>query len=113
MGGLLGDNYVLRSCKEDRIGCIKLSYKQSDATSVSVIAHLASAGLTQPHEFEGSWGCSTSKWSTMKPKPLSKDDMLAELKDENNAQMWVLRFVGLIMAWLSLWCCLQPIAAAA
>merc|ERR1719231_452838 len=39
--------------------------------------------------------------------------MITQLKAERSATTWILRVIGLICAWLSLYCMFQPIAASA
>lgn len=94
-------------------GCIKVNYYKSSATFVSVLAAIGSGGVTQPMKVSGSWGCSAGEFQRLEAKDVSLEDMIGNANDENKTTTWMLRIGGVLAAWLSVFCCLQPIAAAA
>jgi len=44
---------------------------------------------------------------------MSKDDFLDALANANRIMTWIIRLAGLIAAWIAVYCCFSPIAAAA
>jgi len=44
---------------------------------------------------------------------MTKDEMIASLKEEGQSSVWVIRAAGIILSVLSVFCVLQPISAAA
>lgn len=105
-------NY-LSSCASDRLGCIRISYTQSNATDISVIAKVGASGVTEPFPMDKSWGCGAQDYIRMYPEKMTKDEMIAKLKGDNHALTWALRVVGLLLCWWTMWCCFEPIASAA
>merc|ERR1719440_1675905 len=49
----------------------------------------------------------------MHPSEMTKEEMISELKAEKDFKTWLFRAGGLFAAWLSLFCCFQPVANAA
>lgn len=105
-------NY-LSSCRTDRLGCIRISYNKSEATHISVIAKTGASGVMEPFPTEKTWNCPATNLIRMSPKEMTKEEMIAQMKAENDALTWGLRIAGLILAWLSLYCVFDPIATAA
>jgi len=105
--------HFLSSCRSDHLGCIRISYSKSDATHMSVLALTEGAGILKPQPVDSSWGCAASSFIRMFPEEMSKDDMIAKLKDEQHASTWIFRIAGLIAAMCGLYCCFQPVAHAA
>jgi len=109
---MIEGNY-LKTCRVDTLGCIRIKYSMSSATAPSVITHVGSAGQTGPEAVPGSWGCSGAPWQAIEPVPMSKAEMIEALQAENKATTWILRILGLCLAWAAVYCCFQPVAAAA
>jgi len=105
--------HFLSSCRSDKLGCIRISYSKSDATHMSVLALTEGAGILKPQPVDSSWGCAATSFIRMFPEEMSKDDMIARLKDEQHATTWGFRIAGLIAAMCGLYCCFQPVAHAA
>jgi hypothetical protein len=94
------------------LGCVRIAYQKSSATSPTVITRVASAGMTEPQATPGSWGCSSGHWQDIRPEKMQKADFMTSLHEANQTTTWLLRMVGCLLAWLSVYCCFQPIAAA-
>lgn len=98
---------------------MRISFKMAMAANdePAIMAHVTSGALTGPETIPSSWGCSESKqqWIRAEPStgPQSKDELIKQLQSENSTLTWILRFVGALCAWASVYCCLQPISAAA
>mmetsp|Transcript_63379 Transcript_63379/g.163057 ORF Transcript_63379/g.163057 Transcript_63379/m.163057 type:complete len:472 (+) Transcript_63379:81-1496(+) len=105
-------NY-LTTCTVQQLGCVRASYMQSGATNPSVFTHVETTGLTSKETIPGSWGCSKSKWQAIEKQKMDKAAMVESLQASNSMKTWVLRLVGCLIAWLSVYCCFSPISAAA
>jgi len=103
----------LKSCTADVLGCIRISFMKSGATSPSVIAQIDGGGQTNPYFVGGSWGCEGASWQAVEAGSMTKAEMIATLKDKNDAMAWLLRAVGLCCCWLAVYLCFSPIVAAA
>mmetsp|Transcript_121332 Transcript_121332/g.387797 ORF Transcript_121332/g.387797 Transcript_121332/m.387797 type:complete len:484 (-) Transcript_121332:295-1746(-) len=104
----------LESCAQPaQLGCIRLSFLQNKPADVSVLAHVSSAGEVGPQTFSGGWGCEASSKQWLLPTKMTKDEMIASLKEEGQSSVWVIRAAGIILSVLSVFCVLQPISAAA
>lgn len=105
----------LVSCSSPTIGCMRLSYKVNGATSVGAFASIGSDGTTQPVNVPWFWGCHAKSWMALmgyKSTP-TISTLVASLHDQNTVRTWVLRAVGLVLAWMAVYCCLSPLTAAA
>jgi len=105
--------YYLSSCKDDRLGCLRISYNASEAEFVSVLGAAGSAGVMAPMSVPPKWGCGAQDFIRMYPEEMTKEQMITQMREENDATTWAFRVVGLVMAWLALYCCFDPIATAA
>jgi hypothetical protein len=98
----------LKSCSSDVLGCIRIKYMQSDSTSPSVIAAIDPDGMTKPYNMPGAWGCPGKPWQAIDGKSMSKADVIKALRDSNNAQVWIIRIVGLLCCWFAVYLCFSP-----
>jgi len=103
-----GNELETCSNRMPRLGCVTLSYKVSAPAMVSVIAEIT-AGQLAPKETPSSWGCSGSEFSEFTEGNIPKDKMLAKLTSANSMMTWILRFVGVLGAWMAVYCILSPI----
>lgn len=99
------------------VGCVRISYMYTAAQQASVLAQVTDGGRTGPIKIPASWMCdSKSDWQKAKAKETggyTKREFMDSLRDANVKLAWILRIVGVCLAWLSVYCCFQPIAAAA
>jgi len=96
-----------------QLGCVRIQYLKSGATSPSVIGQVTQAGQVTKAKMPGGWGCSSSTWQAIRAEKMTKKDMVSQLKVENKMLVWILRGCGILIAIMAVACCLQPIAAAA
>mmetsp|Transcript_145329 Transcript_145329/g.465632 ORF Transcript_145329/g.465632 Transcript_145329/m.465632 type:complete len:509 (-) Transcript_145329:115-1641(-) len=107
------DGNALETCSSSmpRLGCVMLSYQVSkDAIMFSVIADIT-AGQLSPKETPSSWSCSGSTFGESREGNIAKDKMLAQLASANSTATWNLRIIGILGAWLAVYC-IFPSAAA-
>mmetsp|Transcript_18625 Transcript_18625/g.43540 ORF Transcript_18625/g.43540 Transcript_18625/m.43540 type:complete len:457 (+) Transcript_18625:72-1442(+) len=102
----------LVTCSQQRIGCLRISFYQNWDTGASVISAVQ-GGQTVPIDIPASWGCSADQYDAMSPGLSSLSAFSTALEEANTTSTWILRLVGLCFAWLTVWCCFQPISAAA
>jgi hypothetical protein len=113
-----GDYLSTCAQNDNRVGCVRISYHMalSVGESPAVLARVKES-VTSPEKVPSSWGCSASDRQWIRAEtgsgPYTKDTLIETLKSENSMTTWLLRLVGCILAWVSVFCCLQPIAAAA
>jgi hypothetical protein len=108
-----GQPLYLSSCQGDRLGCLRISYRKSDVTHISVLGKVAGAGVVEPYALmeENWWGCGAKSFTKMYPEEMTFPDMIARMKEESRTRFWLVRGGGLVVAWLSLYCIFNPIAA--
>jgi len=95
---------------------MRLSFKANGATSVGVFATIGSDDTTQPVNVPWFWGCPSRSWMAIVGYTEGAPTLatvVEHLQGENTARTWVLRVVGLILAWTAVYCCLSPITTAA
>lgn len=108
-----GQDSYLSSCRDQRLGCIRISYKDAqDTTHVSVIAKVGASGNVEPMVYDESWGCDKMKRVLIYTGEMTLVDMIHRLREEANLRKWLWRGLGLLGAWLAVWCCFEPISAA-
>jgi len=107
------DPGYLSTCASARLGCLRISYYKSGATHVSVMGKAGGSGVMEPQPMSKTWGCDSSMFIRMYPQEMTKEEMILEMRKEKDIKTWVLRLVGLLVAWLALYCCFNPIALAA
>lgn len=66
----------ITTCSQVALGCLRISYKQSAAKSVSVLSGVQ-GGYTKPVEVPSSWGCSADQFEALLGKPMSIKDFTA------------------------------------
>jgi len=103
-----GNELETCSSRVPRLGCVTLSYKVSAPAMVSVIADITARQLA-PKKTPSSWGCSGSEFSEFTEGNISEGKMLAKLTSANSMMTWILRFVGILGAWMAVYCILSPI----
>ncbi|CAE7799685.1 unnamed protein product [Symbiodinium sp. CCMP2592] len=100
------------TCSQPRVGCLQIRYFKNWDASVSLISKIE-GGYTVPMQVPASWGCSTSSFDALSAGSMSLASFSAQLEDANTTRTWFLRVLGLVFTWLTVYCCFQPIAAAA
>jgi len=105
------DPMYLSTCREPRLGCIRISYNSTKVEHVSLFAKVGAAGVTQAQPMDGSWGCGPKEFIQMYPEKLSKQEMIERMIDEKKEATWSKRVAGLLMCWLALICLVYPVAA--
>jgi hypothetical protein len=110
-----GKSYYLSTCKDDRLGCIRISYNKSNATSISVLGRLGSSGVVWPYGIKAKGpapvGCVSSEIIRMYAGKMSRAEMMEKLLDPYDEERVSYRIGGLILAWLALFCLFDPCAA--
>jgi len=101
----------LSTCREPRLGCVRIAYNSTKVNHVSMFAKVGAAGITQAQPMDSSWGCGPRDFIYMYPEKLSKEEMIAKMVAENKATVWSTRLAGLAMCWLALICLVYPVAA--
>ncbi|CAK0892259.1 unnamed protein product [Prorocentrum cordatum] len=101
------------SAVESLVGCVRLRFEKSTATSVSVFTHVVADGETEAQRMPSAWGCPGKPWQALQEGILSKDAAVQALKDANAAQVILLRVGFVVLAWVSVYCVLSPISAIA
>eukprot|EP00401_Gymnodinium_catenatum_P029910 CAMPEP_0117570656 /NCGR_PEP_ID=MMETSP0784-20121206/59316_1 /TAXON_ID=39447 /ORGANISM="" /LENGTH=464 /DNA_ID=CAMNT_0005368727 /DNA_START=20 /DNA_END=1414 /DNA_ORIENTATION=+ len=111
---VINGNY-LQTCLpgNEQVGCVRISYKKSSSTSPSVLTSVGEGGMTEPAQAPGGWLCGPSAWQAINAKKMDKATMIATLKGENTTTVYILRILGVFMAWGAVYCMFSPIAAAA
>lgn len=109
---ILQGNYII-SCTQPTIGCVRISYKSNQAVSPSVLAKVSSGGMTGPETISGSWLCSSSEYAQIRGETYDKKGMINQLKGENTTKVWLLRIIGILLAWISVFCVFAPCAMVA
>jgi len=71
------------------------------------------AGRTFPHPTKASWGCSEGTWYAFETADYTKAKVLEIAQNANDTQVMLLRLIGVIMAWVGVYCILYPIVAMA
>ncbi|CAE7594167.1 unnamed protein product [Symbiodinium sp. CCMP2456] len=104
-------SYVV-TCSAQRFGCMRLSYYKNWDTGASVISAVQ-GGQSTPIDIPASWGCSADQYDALVGGVQSLQAFSTSLEEANTTATWMLRFVGLCFAWITVWCCFQPISAAA
>lgn len=109
----------LSTCQTDRLGCIRISYKKSEAEYLSVIGMAGASGVMEPwnveaqlakYPLQASYGCDATPFIRMFPKEMTKSEMIAELKGDNMLKIWAWRIACFIGAWFGMYFLLEPFA---
>lgn len=103
--GLRSNDEYYTNVKDNlpQIGDIRISYTYNDATNVSILAVQNKNTLTP---FVSSNGYEIYE---IKPGNLTGKEILQSLTDQNNAQKWVLRFIGTILIILGFTLVISPL----
>ncbi|CAE7514140.1 unnamed protein product [Symbiodinium natans] len=104
-------SYII-TCSDQRIGCVRISYYKNWDTGASVISAVQ-GGQSVPVDVPASWGCSADKYDALSGGVQTLQAFSTALEEANTTSTWIMRFVGLCFAWITVYCCFQPIAAAA
>merc|ERR1712241_1179661 len=84
------------------------------ASSVNTISHLAKLqgdGTSRPWVAPSSWMCSGSRVDLFTPRVKEADEMLDEAQIANTMQMWLIRILGIFLAFLGVRLTFSPIDA--
>jgi len=103
----------LKTCSTDALGCVRISYRKSAPSDLSVFTRVLSGGKTAPEPIPGGWACSGKSWQTMREGHLDKAEMVEMLHAENTMMTWVIRVAGVLLAWWAVYCCFTPFVAGA
>lgn len=95
------------------VGCMRLRFTMNNAKAVSVFTRVEDNGETTTQDTPSSWGCPGKPWQALMEGSVSKDDAIASLNSANAALVIVLRIVFCVLAWVSVYCILSPLAAIA
>jgi hypothetical protein len=103
----------ISSCKSDRLGCVRVSYYKTGATTVSAFGLVGSSGVVEPYPTKTAWGCNATGFIRAWPKEMTMEKAIQEMKDELSLTTWAYRAGGCVLAWFALFCCFEPIASGA
>lgn len=103
----------ISSCKSDRLGCVRVSYYKTGATTVSAFGLVGSSGVVEPYPTKTAWGCNATGFLRAWPKEMTMEKAIQEMKDELSLTTWAYRAGGCVLAWFALFCCFEPIASGA
>jgi hypothetical protein len=96
-------------------GCVKLTYAVSTATQASIIANVGPGKIAAPHITPASWACSEDDYYAFYPdtSTATLPEVIAREHSTNSTTAWLLRIVGLLMAWGAVFCLFSPVTFAA
>jgi len=106
----IGD--FLMTCNTPRLGCVRISFKKNGATYASAFANSGKSGNTAPQPTKSSWGCSSGNFAELIKARKTKAEAIDSLQDSNTSSLWALRFIGVLLCWAAVFCCMYPIIAA-
>mmetsp|Transcript_14805 Transcript_14805/g.32538 ORF Transcript_14805/g.32538 Transcript_14805/m.32538 type:complete len:487 (-) Transcript_14805:505-1965(-) len=103
----------LGSCAGPRLGCIRVRYAKNSATGASVTASIVPSpsgiyGLTAPMTMAQTWGCPSGMRSDIQPGLMALPEMVEKMLAEDREEIFITRLVCILLAWLALFCFMQP-----
>jgi len=110
----------LSTCKNDRLGCIRISYQKASVSHISVIGFTGASGVMEAWNVEGqeakypmqkSYTCDTTPFIKMIPSEMTKSEMIAYLRGPHSVQTWALRVACMMALWFGFYCALDPFAS--
>lgn len=109
---------TLTDCLSDThptFGCVKLQYRSTSATQASVIAVIGGGKQAGTETTPASWLCPEDSYYAFYPRTIAMTlTQVIEAEHASNSLVtWVIRICGLLMAWMSVFCCFAPVAFAA
>lgn len=109
----VGGNELVTCSEPMKVGCMRIQYFQNWDSHASAVAAVDTVGNTKPFHVDSSWGCKGDDFSALEVGSYNLPDFVSRLHESNQARTWMIRICGILAAWLAVFCCLQPIAAAA
>jgi hypothetical protein len=109
---VLLDGYI-QTCRVESVGCVRIKYYKNSATQPTVLAHVASNGRLKPQDVPSSWLCPAASRQWIDKEKLTFEQFIRRLTDAEKAMKWIFRALGILAAWLSVFCIFSPITTAA
>lgn len=109
---------TLTDCVSDlnpTFGCVKLQYRLASATQASAIAVIGGGKQAGSETTPASWLCPEDSYYAFYPSTaaMTLPQVIEAEHASNSLTTWIIRICGLLMAWMSVFCCFAPIAFAA
>lgn len=106
-----GNRWYLKSCDQDKLGCVRIAFNKNFNTYAAVIANSGTGGIIKPQPTKASWGCKAGTYDAIYHEHFTKDEVLEKEEHSNSNSRWMMRAVGIIGAWLAVYCCCYPVVA--
>jgi len=96
-------------------GCVKLTYMVSTATVASVIANVGTGKIAGSQITPASWACDEGDYFAFYPETITMTlvQMIEAEHSTNSTTAWIIRVVGLLLAWAAVFCLFSPVTFAA
>jgi len=109
---------TLTDCVSDlnpTFGCVKLQYRLASATQASAIAVIGGGKQAGTEITPASWLCPEDSYYAFYPSTaaMTLTQVIEAEHASNSLTTWIIRICGLLMAWMSVFCCFAPVAFAA
>jgi hypothetical protein len=107
--------YYPKNCFQGtiKVGCTRISWMQNTDTYASAIVNSGKAGVTAGQATKSSWGCGAGNYDALYKQKKTKDEVIAAEQSANEGSLMVFRVIGVLGAWLAIYCCFYPIVAMA
>lgn len=113
-------NYLVTCSSKVVVGCVRVSFKQASPTKITAITNVGAGLETTPISIPSFWGCKADDWEAAvgtigrdAQKKVTINKFIDDLHSTNSTQTNLLRVLGLLMCWFSVYCCFGPLTAAA
>jgi hypothetical protein len=106
-------NGFVQTCSSISLGCVRIKFQKSKAIAPSVLAHVGEKGAVSPQKEPASWLCSAAENQWINKNTLSFSEFIDALRALAALKTWIIRLVGIVCAWFSVYCIFSPVTTAA
>lgn len=109
-----GGGHSLRTCGQDQVGCLDISFSKTTAKHGSYLGRIQSNKKIRPWGAPSSWMCSSGlEVELFQADQKDASELVNDAQTANTTQLWVIRLVCIVLTIVGVQMFLQPIQAAA
>lgn len=113
-------NYIVTCTTQVQVGCVRVSFQSASPTKITAVTNVGAGLETTPISIPSFWGCKAADWEAAvgtagrdAQKKMTVNKFIDDLHSTNSTQTNLLRVLGMLMCWFSVYCCFGPLTAAA
>lgn len=113
-------NFLVTCSSQVQVGCVRVSFQKASPTKIAAVTQVGPGLETSPISIPSFWGCKPRDWQAAEgitgrsaQQKTTMDKFFEDLNSTNSSKTTLLRVLGLLMCWFSVYCCFGPLTAAA